>query len=285
MQSDTIVETYNEGKKNEKAIFFDFDCTLTYTHVYWLLTDIHQYSQKWGSTLDNIDMNNLELIILDPDWEKYRNILTYVIFGGDERLAQIRLFLQKIKDNDFDIFITSNGNCVDIVKILKFFDLFHFFKGINASMRLPSPDYNCNELPKHRYIDGFAKTYKEIYYVDDDPTENGKLREVKQLIFERRYLNIPVKIEHIGKTDPNVKRYIYFGKNIGLEKDKNGLTIEMLNQIEKYIFDTEQNLENTIESNQISIQTAGKKNDDDTFEKKYIKYKKKYFELKKLKKF
>lgn len=195
----------------KKCIVFDFDCTLTYTHYYYYINDLEKYKTDWFTKLDKEYTKNINDIILKDmqnnfNWNKYKDNLTNILFGGEERLDNIINFLTLLKENGYDIYISSRGICNDIYKVLEFYDIKKYVQEVNANDNTNV----CPQMHKAMYIMHLKKKYGVIYYVDDDESDNYSI--LKNNI-------------HADIT------YKYFGKNIGLIKNGNGLTETMIKQI------------------------------------------------------
>lgn len=217
-------------QKSNKCIVFDFDCTLTYNHYYYLTsnnglykTDDYKLDDK---TIDKELLKSLfmqvkymddnQISSLKEKWIKNNQIIINIVMGGNERLDMIRNFFEWLKNHNVDIFISSKGMCNDIVFVLYHMDLMSYIKEINAYQDVVyfKDSSSCIVCPKSKYLSKLLKSYDTVFYVDDDPDEHNKIKNIQKF--------------------PSVK-YMYFGSNIGLFKEDKGLTKEMIEIIKNQI--------------------------------------------------
>lgn len=186
----------------KNCIVFDFDCTLTYSNYFYLLNGYNKYKEKWGNVLVEHGITEEELPNITTNWSSNRERLTKLIFGGQQRLDDIINFFHILKTNNFDIYISSRGNCDHIHNALTFFGLNTYISYVNAN-------YNVNRCVvenKDVFIEGLKDKYDKIYYVDDVSDEHHSI------MFKNKLGN----------------KYTYFGENIGLMDGHNGLTKNMM---------------------------------------------------------
>lgn len=212
----------------KKCFIFDFDCTLTISHFYYFVYDIDSYCINWRSVADKFNIEQKNIRALSAIWceaciptstlsqphnrlrallMENQDLLLNLIFGGKHRLSLIKLFLQSLIDAEYDLYISSRGMTEDIIKIMDLFDLSKYFKEINANVRTHTHARAGTNVGKVDFILGLAKNgYEEISYVDDCNHEHTKLSKL-----------IDSKI-----------LYNYYGSNIGLAYNANGLTTKMI---------------------------------------------------------
>lgn len=191
------------------ALVLDFDCTLTSTHVFHLLNTDGHYEDKWGDKLIEHAVSPQQLAgLLKGNWETGRDLLTGVMFGGSGRLRSVRFFLEQVRQTGTDIYISSCGRYDQIRRVMEFFQLDNFVTGINAS-GVPNQRLTGD---KHAFITRLVNVhgYGRVYYVDDDPAQHQVLARHRPF---------------------HSDRYRYFGENIGLRRDGNGLDCKMMNSI------------------------------------------------------
>ena len=225
-----------------KCIIFDFDCTLTYSNYFCLINSFKKYTEGWNSVLDQFNISINDLPIITTNWNQHKTQITNLIFGGPERLNTIISFFNTLKTNNFDIYISSRGNCDQIYNALQFFNLRKYITYTNANYN----ETKCVQENKDKFIESLKDKYDKIYYVDDVNDEHHTI------LFNNKMGN----------------KYTYFGENIGLYPNKNGLDKEMINKILTTI---------GIHNN---INQSGGHNIHNSYKSKYIKYKSKYINLK-----
>lgn len=205
-----IYSTRSNFYNIKKCFVFDFDCTFTYSHFYYLLfeRDSIKYRERFGNVLkqfgyENYSDSELKRIantksFQSDTYEKFVNI----IYGGQNRLKILVFFLNFLKKMGYDLYISSHGACGAILENLKAVNLHHFFKTINAR-----GTGDCWKGTKDVFVENLVKEgYHTIVYVDDDNSYDSKIR-----------LKIPSNV-----------RYNFYGQNIGLRKEGNGLDRRMM---------------------------------------------------------
>ena len=210
----------HEGQNPKKFVVFDFDCTLTYAHSHYFVSNIDYFCKvkNWINSYDKTSLKNLsekvwDLIsgeeLDDLSNTQERNMLVNIIFGGQDRLQQIREFLTQLQKMSCELFIASKGLFITIEQLLKFVELDSFFMPTEERI---SANKGPMEYSKGEFIMVLHKENPDakIYYIDDDSTEH------KDFLQE----------------EPDADQfYSYYGENIGLKKDQNGLTQQMMNQL------------------------------------------------------
>jgi phosphoglycolate phosphatase-like HAD superfamily hydrolase len=227
-------------KDQKKAIVFDFDCTLTSVHLYFLRNSKEDFV-KTPEWLDLCDENSIDLIskilddktpMVDLDDEKKEKLVN-VIFGGEERLRMLRDFLELLKKNEFDIYISSNNSHQQIVEVLNLFNLTEFFVDINANGNNPLGGDKSDFMTHLKNKLG----YNVIYYVDDDPCYFRNILDDKTFLeITYKYFGGYVNNKNIFDEEICPREDIdHYASNIGLKKDANGLSEEMVKIIKNEI--------------------------------------------------
>lgn len=188
----------------ENHIVFDFDCTLTEKH-WWKGIYLGQFSLN--SDLVN-KLNGREIYILenyknfDPEiclhriseFDDMPNLLDYT-WGGDERLCNVRNFLKELSESGVKIHISTNGQVNEVMALLDksniSLDIFTYIHGFNNT-RTTKIMYNVN---RNKYVKFTTRDkvefikyvhnhhpIKEYAYIDDDPCEYAKAREICKTI-------------------------------------------------------------------------------------------------------
>lgn len=196
----------------KKCFIFDFDCTITYSHYYYYRNNIEYYKKKWANVLKmfNIDANALFNLSRENIWSPFKVDIINLFFGGEQRLNYIRAFFDAIRNNGYDIYISSRGNYAEILELLIFLDLDRYIKDINAAIRTRE-SLRYKNMSKIMFVDCILQEkYDKIIYVDDNNDEH-------LTIIRNPYIN--------------TNNYKFYGENVGLHKDGNGLSIASMQQI------------------------------------------------------
>ena len=202
------------GRKN--CIVFDYDCTLTSTHFYHFINSPSEFKKLWGNDIQNCDelINRYSQNVLSMP----NNIAIDTFFGGIERFTELENMLIRLNDN-YDVFISSRGFCENIIPFLKKLNLHRLFVEVNANEYTVfyQDKIYCamGNQGKVSYIMNLWNTYDNIIYVDDNDGEYIAIKELP------KYKNNPNKLKYLGESE------------LGLEKDKKGLTIEMIYKLLK----------------------------------------------------
>lgn len=108
----------------KKCFVFDFDCTITYSHLHWLTNEpFGRYRERWNNVIieHGYDDRILGQIFDKKDiWWMSHDALTKIIFGNELRLNNIKNFFEELKKNNYDIYVSSRGNCDPIKKALDY---------------------------------------------------------------------------------------------------------------------------------------------------------------------
>jgi len=229
-------------KINKKDIIvFDFDCTLTYAHTYYFFTDINQFTeydngiwtqgydkktlQELSKSLDDKFLEN-DIDNFDPNTlsRKDKDIFIDVIYGGQKRLNDLRIFLNNLSEYA-TLYIASNQYYYSIVGSLMIGGLDEFFLdsiekmeyGDSKIYRINARESSYNENDKYGFIDQLHDKHPNaiIHYIDDDSKDNKEFIELNSGI--------------------NPDYYIYYGENIGLLPNETGLNEKMMEFIDKSV--------------------------------------------------
>lgn len=202
----------------KSCIIFDFDCTITYSHVYWLVHNFNYYMTKWGQYLpvSQTDLLTIQSIItnrtpFDTLSENIKSNICLITYGGEQRLSHIKHMLEYFREKGYYIYISSNNKCSFINYLLQNFDLKKYFLFVHSIKNMLS--FQNKKL----FILDIQKTnqFNNVYYVDDTDAESDIL--------------------NYEFTDGLIN-YKYFGKNIGLDKDMFGLTCDMIDELKKQTY-------------------------------------------------
>ena len=205
----------------KRCVVFDFDCTLTYSNFFYLVhdPDINKYKQKFGHVLQQFGYQNMsegELrsivnlnVLNTPD--KMRKFIN-IIFGGEKRFAQLKFFLNYLKRMGYDLYVSSLGQCSSITACLRYVGLEDLFTSINAR-----GEGSCWKGTKDVYLEYLLNSgCKIIEYIDDDDTSH------QIFMTKDRQNNL------LAKHGAN---YSFDGANIGLQREGQGLTRDMMSKI------------------------------------------------------
>ena len=213
-------------EKMPYIIVFDFDGTLTSAHWFYFINKFNEFKITWLRHTDiqtqenllsisrkiNENINDLSELVLN---ENENDILIDKFFGGHHRLKMLKAFLTQLKNKSHQLCISSNGRCNEILFLLRLAKIDTFFELKNGEYLINAHGGSrCVEADKDKYMISLYNKNKNmiIVYIDDDNTYHERLKD-----------QIPVN------------KYKYFGKNIGLLKDRRGLTAVMMNTILEWI--------------------------------------------------
>jgi hypothetical protein len=210
--------------RNRPIIVFDLDCTLTFSHWHWFLEDPSNFVKKpqWMGygriapaeiallseqmrqiILGGKRLNQRRIREMVPD-NLYKAVQA-IIIGGEQRWVSITRFLHHLSVNlNCVLFVSSKGNCQNVLALLTLMDWAQFFNLDN--MRVNAYEPPCMQGAKPGFIRALKMYFPQVpavYYIDDDPAESKAMPE---------YVT-------------------YFGPNIGLFKDQNGLDDRMMQAI------------------------------------------------------
>ena len=211
------------------VVILDFDCTLTFSHWYWFLNNLHKFSENkhWlgGYKYDEIESLSAEvrshLTDLDKLSEKDQSFLIELIFGGMDRLQEVFRFLAHLEAYGCYLYISSRGMCDEIIPLIKKTGLDKFFIKPEEIININANGGLCVKGTKVDFIiAGWPSLRKKhphshLYYIDDDGCDNK--------VIATRYG------ASVSET------YTYYGENIGLFKDNNGLSASQMDTISRNI--------------------------------------------------
>lgn len=151
----------NKNKSTVKLVVYDFDQTITASHLYYELSQSAISDDSNGQTDALSQMKDKELLS---------------IFGGQDRLEAVDKHFKKLKDNDIELAIISYGYVQVIKDALTRMNLFEkYFKDSriigNDSIELQENGVNGNksECIKRQFQENNQKLKpKQIIFVDDD---------------------------------------------------------------------------------------------------------------------
>ena len=206
-------------------VIFDFDCTITFSHWYWFLNNTHKFAKnaQWCGSSNISDIIalskqvNSNLNSLDHLLDIQRKELMTLIFGGINRLLEIFDFLDYLSEYGCHLYISSRGNCSQIIPLINQVGLDQYFMLPNGIVNINAHGDPCIQGDKVEFIiadtNSLRNKYPDshIYYIDDDGFENN--------IIQTDYFHV---VRH---------NYTYFGANIGLFKDQNGLDKSQMKHI------------------------------------------------------
>lgn len=225
----------------KKCIIFDFDCTITEKHFYYLMEDkitfIGMYDNKYGIKTKNDvlfglilyieslrhynnDMSINEFIttnIIKDD--KKVNDLIEIIFGSRERLEMLRKFFDKCQKEGIDLCISSRGIFSDIIIALKLTNLLPYFKIVHSVgdyIIYYSETNSCEKKYAHGKEDliiEMTDRYTTVIYIDDDHSVHNKLLNSAVNVYEKNDNYEWCKF--IKNTDKNYFFVNTLEKNIG----------------------------------------------------------------------
>ena len=215
-----------------KCFVFDFDCTITSSHWFLFLESFSEWI-KVHPQYNSEEIKNLytKLINMRTEFKRNPNILTslteketriiiIIFMNGNDRFKMIKTFLNELKQNKYDLFIASRNYKENIELFLNIVKMTDVFQDINAQ-NCGNNRTNCTYISKDNYILDLYKNkyYGIIRYADDDPTEH------ELLITKIKQDKISVDYKYYGAL--NCDKCL----NIGLEKNKLGLSLNSINAI------------------------------------------------------
>jgi hypothetical protein len=174
-----------ESNNNQKAIIFDFDCTFSQIHCYYLLNNFEIFIKNdlWMKKVKELEIEN-DLIEIIKAFNK--NMLTEsqkisiikLVFGDELRMTFIKNLLNKAVETGYCIIIASNGiyNYIDKLLILAnlrdYFDIIKCKSTINYNEKYVTKIFKKNMLiSKDEFIRKLFNEFNKIVYIDDDQKE------------------------------------------------------------------------------------------------------------------
>ena len=174
---------------NDHAVIFDFDCTLTCVHAWYLFNYFAMVKNSkninQAKILDEktfIEKLSLQQVI--NNLEPTESYASRIIFGNKKRIKMLADMFKSIKQYKYSIMIASRNNLKLIVYLLKQAGLFDYFDIIKGSdmvytngrylQTLLSPTNNVSsyKATKDDFIYRLTQNgFDKIIYLDDDPEE------------------------------------------------------------------------------------------------------------------
>jgi len=195
----------------EKSVVCDLDCTICSGHLYHFINNVEYFHSKWGTKHKKETVFSVSKLMNSDNWEDNltsdnEGLIISLIWGGYDRIAQIRKFLEKLKLSKVKLSIASNGASTSIISCLKLAKLDDLFD--NDCIYGVTDKRSTYASKAHFIYKMFSEKGIKVYYIDDDPKDYRCYKE--------DYYNHPIT---------------YIGGDIGLEKDMNGLSETMMDQI------------------------------------------------------
>lgn len=188
------------------SLVLDFDCTITYRNFYFFINNPEYFIQLYMKTPMKNQINNINNSICIFDEQNmlislneikvinqelftnnnmaYLNRFIDLVFGGQQRLNDLKGFLENLKNNNINIFVSSRGRLTQILNCLKIIDLYKYFTGVHAIQEcikyfdIVNQKYD-NDLEKYSTKDKFIldlfNKYHKIIYIDDNHMEHKVL--------------------------------------------------------------------------------------------------------------
>lgn len=186
----------NKSCTSNTCIVFDFDCTLTNEHLYYLLHDTDNFIKMYNirdkteiydmantiKSIYSVDNTKIDCDIILPKSITKKFIDT--IFGGSSRIKILDKFLKKCIKQNIDLYISSRGYLRDIITSLKITNLLKYFKSIHSTLdktiyqidnQIKTIDYNSG---KEFFILNILNHYTNVLYIDDTLTEHERLKNI-----------------------------------------------------------------------------------------------------------
>lgn len=220
-----FVDTGNVFKKisvakpkiTQNKFIFDFDCTLTSTHLFYLLNNTPQFVTLFGSDLvSDFDsfvtlFKNYFIRGIDGGASDPQNKLLFInlIFGSWERLEAIKQMFTKIGKNN--LYIASRGIKEQIISVLNYVGL----KNLVDESHITGGDVLKVHVLNNQI------TNHNVFYMDDDHEEHEEF--VKGINLMKTSSN---DILAVYNCIPSEKTYTFYN---GLVKNKaGGISIEVM---------------------------------------------------------
>ncbi len=206
----------------KSCIIFDFDCTITQKHLYYLLNESKVFMSMYNVPEENHNevyelaskINNGNTLT-DNQTTQFINL----IFGGTERLAMLKNFLSKCLNNGLDLYISSRGFLSDITQSLLIVGLLNYFCCIHSTLdkAIYYPYFNKKIKFDHgkdifimNLMDGaFMGQYDNLFYIDDTHTEHKKLCTIFNVINKENDIDIATIV-----SNGVIKYYTFIGSII-----------------------------------------------------------------------
>jgi glycerophosphoryl diester phosphodiesterase len=175
----------------EKVAVFDFDCTITQVHAYFLLNHTTRFKQMYNNIDASVEFyNNIQNIDIKELKETNRQKLINIVFGSEERIQFLKNIFDNFKKAGYFIVIASDGKYNNINDLLKLVNLRDYFDIIKDGVNVYSNNKYLIELFTERMQKyNYDKTYfineifnagiQQIVYFDDDPIYFHKFKNMK----------------------------------------------------------------------------------------------------------
>jgi hypothetical protein len=249
---------------SKTLLVFDFDCTLTTKHFYRYMDDLVYFNKTWGintngtvsALMTNSDRIKEMIMTMKPSPQD-KELLINEFFGGQERYAALYNGLTNLKSRGCKIIIASLGIKVQIDALLNCVDMQNLFDEVYGA-----------PLHKEELIAQKINTmqFTNVFYADDDNTQHIQL--LKNFKINSEPIDFPLFNQWMLD---NVKYYHFKNLNKTFDKDnKTGILLEYLQQIFSFI--------NSLHGQKKYLKIQS----ENTWKAKYLKYKNKYLQLKKL---
>jgi hypothetical protein len=197
-----------------KVVIFDFDCTLTVAHVFATLAGVPSSSKTTLSVPPPHVRSELGQLLRLAELEKEEGwgpaAFAVKVFGGDERLSQLRLLLVELHSEGIACMVCSRGMQATLRKLLEQVNLLCYFsmtKGscgaalglTNYDMRLLNPGFSGEgevylDATSYQgledksdtitqWMQDFGLHADEVLYIDDDEEEIQRVVNVCRTMF------------------------------------------------------------------------------------------------------
>jgi predicted phosphatase len=216
--------------KNNKVVIFDFDCTITQVHVYFVSNKMDILKELYNSKLPNEDdFYNITLgIKIEKLNEHHKRKLIESVFGGEVRLKFLKNMFDIMKKLGYFLVIASDNKyntintLLEMVNLRSYFDIIKDRSDVYSNKKYLSKLFPLNmqsyDYSKDYFINEiFEHGVNKIVYFDDDSIYFNKLKNTicnKYLNFYKCFVN----------NDSN-KILLFFSN---LEKNGHGLNNKIL---------------------------------------------------------
>lgn len=165
------VEESKDDGSGPNVFVFDFDCTITKTHLFYFLNNKEQFKKLYGEIDEDkytkiLNYFNRDITITEVDVIEY---FKETIFGDRERRNKLKIMLFLLGTEN--IYIASRGIKEQIIKALTLAELMIFFD---------TEHITGGEKPKQHILNDLIKT-KNVFYTDDDLHEHLQFVRVKHI--------------------------------------------------------------------------------------------------------
>ena len=158
-----------------KIVIFDFDCTLTMRHYYHFLRN----QNLWKDMYRGYEYNSVTASVilgLGTIPEQSKEYIVDAIWGGHDRVENIRELLKYLKTMGYDLAVSSRGKKYEIATALNIIDCKKYFSVIQGSDGVLSQDGVSQYSRKTDFIKRYVfKNYDKVIYIDDDSDEHKEV--------------------------------------------------------------------------------------------------------------